>query len=183
MYPAYTPPPMNYPLLIVGLLGALGLCTLLVWAHHRWGLEKGEPLPKVKRELTAPLLCLPVVAVGAGVVLFTVPGVQGPAFWVCGFSAGMWIKLMFWPAVHKKAPEPEPEPEPEWVPAPVRRERIPPAVKSAVWRRDGGRCVRCGSGDRLEFGHIIPWSLGGSDSAENLQILCLPCNRREGNRI
>lgn len=69
-------------------------------------------------------------------------------------------------------------------PVPVRtRERIPLDVKSYIWQRDGGACVRCGSEEQLEFGHIIPWSKGGSDSEENLQILCLTCNRREGNRI
>lgn len=63
------------------------------------------------------------------------------------------------------------------------RERIPPEVRSAVWRRDGGQCVICGSVEKLEFGHIIPWSKGGSDSEENLQIECLYHNRSKGNQI
>jgi len=46
-----------------------------------------------------------------------------------------------------------------------------------VWRRDGGRCVRCGSNDELAFDHIIPLSMGGSSSARNVQLLCEPCER------
>ncbi|MEA2639228.1 MAG: hypothetical protein QOF51_622, partial [Chloroflexota bacterium] len=42
------------------------------------------------------------------------------------------------------------------------RAPIPEEVRLAVWRRDGGRCVRCGGQRNLEFDHVIPVSLGGS---------------------
>jgi protein-disulfide isomerase len=42
------------------------------------------------------------------------------------------------------------------------REPIPEAVRSEVWRRDGGRCTKCGSNAQLEFDHIIPVSKGGA---------------------
>jgi 5-methylcytosine-specific restriction endonuclease McrA len=65
-------------------------------------------------------------------------------------------------------------------PAPARRGAIPDDVKQLVWTRDGGRCARCRSNAELQYDHIIPLALGGSSTAENLQILCGPCNRRKG---
>jgi 5-methylcytosine-specific restriction endonuclease McrA len=61
-----------------------------------------------------------------------------------------------------------------------RRERIPEAVQNAVWNRDQGRCVQCGSRERLEFDHIIPVARGGGNTARNLQLLCESCNRSKG---
>jgi 5-methylcytosine-specific restriction endonuclease McrA len=63
------------------------------------------------------------------------------------------------------------------------RQPIPDEVKAFVWNRDGGRCVRCGSRDRLEFDHVIPLALGGSNTARNLQILCEACNRTKGASV
>jgi hypothetical protein len=53
-------------------------------------------------------------------------------------------------------------------------------VRREVWRRDGGRCSNCGSRERLEFDHIIPFALGGSNTARNVQLLCELCNREKG---
>ena len=61
--------------------------------------------------------------------------------------------------------------------------RISQQIKAEVWRRDGGRCQECGSTSYLEFDHVIPWSLGGATSVNNLQLLCRGCNARKGNRI
>ena len=60
------------------------------------------------------------------------------------------------------------------------REPIPDDVKMFVWKRDGGRCVSCGSRQSLEFDHIIPLAMGGSSTARNLQLLCETCNREKG---
>lgn len=63
---------------------------------------------------------------------------------------------------------------------PARRERIPQDTKIAVWQRDQGRCVECGDQSELEFDHIIPLAMGGSNTMRNLQLLCGRCNRRKG---
>jgi hypothetical protein len=61
-----------------------------------------------------------------------------------------------------------------------RREPIAREVRLAVWERDGGRCVECGSGFELQFDHAIPLALGGGTAVENLQLLCADCNRSKG---
>lgn len=68
-------------------------------------------------------------------------------------------------------------------PTPGAREAIPADVKQLVWMRDRGSCRRCGSNVELQFDHVIPHSLGGANTPENLQILCGPCNRRKGASI
>lgn len=64
-----------------------------------------------------------------------------------------------------------------------RREPIAESVRHQVWRRDEGRCVDCGSRERLEFDHIIPVSQGGSNTARNLELRCEICNRRKAATI
>lgn len=63
------------------------------------------------------------------------------------------------------------------------REPIPEDIRFAVWRRDEGRCVKCGNNRNLEFDHIIPVSKGGSNTERNIQILCEKCNREKSNKI
>jgi hypothetical protein len=72
----------------------------------------------------------------------------------------------------------------EFLKGPERKEKsrqfIEDDVKIAVWKRDGGKCVKCGSNKDLEFDHIIPVSMGGSSTERNLQLLCERCNREKG---
>jgi hypothetical protein len=63
------------------------------------------------------------------------------------------------------------------------REAIPERVRHEVWRRDQGRCVDCGSRERLEFDHIIPVSKGGSNTARNIELRCEACNRRKSATV
>lgn len=63
------------------------------------------------------------------------------------------------------------------------RSPIPDDVKDSVWRRDGGKCVKCGSQEKIEYDHIIPVSKGGSNTARNIQILCEKCNREKSDKI
>ncbi len=64
-----------------------------------------------------------------------------------------------------------------------RTRHIPDDVKREVWDRDGGLCVKCGKNDYLEFDHIIPHARGGSNTANNVQILCRRCNLLKSDRI
>lgn len=44
------------------------------------------------------------------------------------------------------------------------------------------RCLCCGKVAPLTADHIQPLSMGGSNSIENIQPLCMPCNSRKYNR-
>jgi hypothetical protein len=97
------------------------------------------------------------------------------------------------------SPEPGWKPDPAWpspppgwqlwvpVAAPARGapgERnsrvIPQDVKIAVSVRDQGKCVLCGSTQDLHYDHKVPWSKGGANTVNNIQLLCGSCNRRKG---
>ena len=64
-----------------------------------------------------------------------------------------------------------------------KREPISQETQDRVWNRDGGKCVKCGSAEKLEFDHIIPFSKGGANTYRNLQLLCEKCNRTKSNKI
>lgn len=64
-----------------------------------------------------------------------------------------------------------------------KRELIPQDIMDKVWNRDGGKCVKCGSQENLEFDHIIPFSKGGATSYRNIQLLCKKCNVEKSNNI
>ena len=64
-------------------------------------------------------------------------------------------------------------------------------IKELLYKRQGGRCAGpCGPGeegrqldiDLFEVDHVVPRSKGGTDTDENLQLLCSTCNRRKGSR-
>jgi hypothetical protein len=64
------------------------------------------------------------------------------------------------------------------------RRVIPSHVKIAVWKRDEGACIACGSKQNLHFDHILPYSKGGtSDSEENIQLLCMKHNIQKGAKL
>jgi hypothetical protein len=56
-------------------------------------------------------------------------------------------------------------------------EPIPEHLKRLVFERDRGRCRVCGSEELIQYGHVVPWSLGGRNEADNVRLLCAGCNR------
>jgi len=61
---------------------------------------------------------------------------------------------------------------------------IPSHVKLEVWKRDGGKCVKCNSKENLHFDHIIPYSRGGTSIyAKNIQLLCVRHNLEKRDKI
>lgn len=51
-----------------------------------------------------------------------------------------------------------------------------------VLQTQAGLCVRCWEPyDKWEVDHIIPTSWGGGHSIDNLQIMCVHCNRTKSN--
>lgn len=64
-----------------------------------------------------------------------------------------------------------------------RRQSVTREVRLAVFERDGGRCVECDSNFDLQYDHVIPVSMGGATTVENLQLLCAPCNQRKGGAL
>src|SRR3989344_7766332 len=61
---------------------------------------------------------------------------------------------------------------------------IPTHVKVAVWKRDKGKCVLCGSTKNLHYDHDLPFSKGGSSITEkNVRILCAKCNLKKHDKI
>ncbi|HEV7345488.1 MAG TPA: HNH endonuclease [Devosia sp.] len=60
---------------------------------------------------------------------------------------------------------------------------ISPALRKLVLERDAYRCQQCGDHHDLHIDHVFPESKGGATTAENLQVLCGPCNLRKGARV
>ncbi|WP_157684706.1 HNH endonuclease [Bdellovibrio bacteriovorus] len=70
------------------------------------------------------------------------------------------------------------------------KRNIPSTLRHAVWLRDGGVCSyqdpqtgrKCGGRNFVQVDHIHPWSKGGENKLENLQLLCAEHNRHKNNR-
>lgn len=60
-----------------------------------------------------------------------------------------------------------------------------PVSRRAILARDGHTCQYCrrpGRGTQMTVDHVVPRSLGGTATWDNLVAACAPCNRRKGNR-
>lgn len=63
---------------------------------------------------------------------------------------------------------------------------IPASVRVSVLTRDNYQCRFCGRKStqvQLEIDHIKPFSKGGTHEINNLQTLCIDCNRGKGARF
>ena len=49
-------------------------------------------------------------------------------------------------------------------------------VREKVLKRDGYKCLKCGSTKKLTLDHIVSVYNGGKNSIDNLQTLCNKCN-------
>jgi len=54
--------------------------------------------------------------------------------------------------------------------------------REAIFRRDDYECQRCGSEYNLRVDHIKPIAKGGTNTQDNMQTLCEPCNSAKGDK-
>ena len=65
------------------------------------------------------------------------------------------------------------------------RKPLPLGDKWVLYGQQDGRCKGCNDHFRVRnmtVDHITPWSQGGSNAMENLQLLCGACNSTKGDR-
>lgn len=55
-------------------------------------------------------------------------------------------------------------------------------TRQNIFKRDGHRCVYCGTHEDLTLDHVLPKSRGGRTSWDNLATACKRCNTRKGDR-
>jgi hypothetical protein len=67
---------------------------------------------------------------------------------------------------------------------PPRERAVPAETARQVWQRDGRECRHCGdTSGPFHLDHIYPWSKGGPNTLENLQVLCISCNLSKAARV
>lgn len=54
--------------------------------------------------------------------------------------------------------------------------------RNNIFRRDNFRCCYCFSNNNLTLDHLLPRSLGGGDTWENLVTACQKCNAKKANQ-
>jgi hypothetical protein len=64
-------------------------------------------------------------------------------------------------------------------PAPEQEKYIPETVRVTVWRRDGGKCIRCGGRDDLDFALTPSAVRVETVTAQHVQLLCARCREKK----
>lgn len=61
------------------------------------------------------------------------------------------------------------------------RQEFSKRTKADAFARSGGRCERCGTWllGRVRYNHRIPDYLGGPNSLDNAEVLCLSCDAEQ----
>lgn len=54
-------------------------------------------------------------------------------------------------------------------------------TRQNVFKRDGNKCVYCGSRERLTLDHLVPRAQGGRTIWKNLVTACYKCNSKKGD--
>ena len=52
-----------------------------------------------------------------------------------------------------------------------------------IFKRDGYKCLYCGSKKDLTLDHVLPKARGGKTSWNNLATACKPCNSKKGDYL
>ena len=66
----------------------------------------------------------------------------------------------------------------------IKRKIYSDEERRIIYNKSGGRCELCGQRllfENMTLDHIIPLSMGGKDSMENLQASCFACNQFKSN--
>lgn len=68
--------------------------------------------------------------------------------------------------------------------AKIKRRSYSDEERKIIYNKSGGRCELCGQRlllRNMTLDHIVPLSMGGEDSMENLQTACYACNQFKSN--
>lgn len=61
--------------------------------------------------------------------------------------------------------------------------RLTTSQKLEFVAKHGYVCMCCGKTEAITFDHVVPISKGGTDSIENMQLLCVSCNSSKGSNV
>ena len=65
----------------------------------------------------------------------------------------------------------------------IKATNVTRSQRAVILERDEYKCQNCSSIEHLCIDHIIPASRGGDSSDDNLQVLCISCNTKKGNKL